>query len=481
MNVALSTGILYLFVASVLVALAVAVWREGALKQLAFSISPHLFKQFAIFLLAVGALLGLRGFFADDAWTSELLFAVGALLPFVLKRFGVQSGHLGVILLLLAVCQTRFFTEQLSTAGMLATLFGLGVYKILENIIFGLENNFDDVLPAFIWLAGSYWLSTGISTSAKPVQENILLVCLTLSVLLKTIQTPFLTEDKSYIKRILLAAVGGLGLLLILTKVLLLPKMAPLAALFAAGLLFAYMFEPVGQSEDKQNTFDPVRLLVLIGVLTLGATRLFGTLGLLVLVPTTVVATVSEGVVLAGMFWISRVLLQAFVALYNSNITGINLMHAYTSAALYGGVVVVCLLSLALRDVESSWMKAAIVLLACSLLPPGIIYFLHEEPTGSFLVAATVAGISLVSLIPILYKRQETSAQKNLMLTPVLMTTACLLCGQLVERGNQATASGRFQLVLFITACVFLIYLVFYFYNLLKGRRQPVEVPRGES
>ncbi|PWU00614.1 MAG: hypothetical protein C5B53_03850, partial [Candidatus Melainabacteria bacterium] len=261
MSATLSTGILVFFVIVAVLNIAMSIVRNQWLKQLSFRVSPPLFKQFALFLLAIGALLGLRGLFNEDAWKSEIFFAAGALLPFTLKRFGVPSGPLGVILLLLAVGETKF----LSCADALATMFGLGVYKVLENMIFGLENSFEDILPAFVWLAG---FSCSPQDSLKVGRENILLACLSIPILLKVLQAPYLSEDKSFIKRILLTAAGGLGLLLIITKVLLLPKLAILAALFGAGLLFTYLFEPVGQSEEKQ-VMDPVRLLVLIGVLTL--------------------------------------------------------------------------------------------------------------------------------------------------------------------------------------------------------------------
>ena len=58
--------------------------------------------------------------------------------------------------------------------------------------------------------------------------------------------------------------------------------------------------------------------------------------GLLVLAPTTMVALRPNVAIFAGLFWTVRVLLQAFVVQYNPNVTGINLMHSYTSAALYG-------------------------------------------------------------------------------------------------------------------------------------------------
>jgi hypothetical protein len=473
MSATLSTGILVFFVIVAVLNIAMTVVRNQWLKQLSFRVSLPLFKQFAVFLLAIGAMVGLTGLFSEDAWRTEIFFALGALLPFALKRFGVPAGPLGVILLLLAVVETKFVPN----ADALSTMFGLGVYKVLENMIFGLENSFEDILPAFIWLAGASCLP---QDSTKVGRENILLACLSLPLLLKVAQAPYLSEDKSFIKRILLTAVGGLGLLLIITKVLLLPKLATLAALFGAGLLFTYMFEPVGQSEEKQ-VMDPVRLLVLIGVLTLGAMRLFGVYGLLVLASATIVSTVGGGAAVAALFFISRAIVQVFITAYNSNVTGVNLMHSYTSAALYGGVVVVMLLSIALRDVSSKTMATAIFLLACIILPPGMIYFLHEEPTCSLLVAATVAAVSITCLAPIFYKRQETSAQNNLILAPVLMTLTSIICGELVERGNQATAASRFQLVSVITALAVLIYAGLYFYNWSKTRRQTIDVPRDQS
>lgn len=475
-----SIVILTFFVVSALVSLIVAIVKDNVHKNLTLQLPPLLFNRFLLFLLPLGVLMGLRGFFAGDALANELLFVAGALIPFVLKRIGVSATALGVIVLFGAVCVTKCGADQLPGTAAVATLLGLGVYKILENTMFGLENTFDDVLPAFIWLAGHYWLMVGIAGAACVLQENILLSCLTLALLMKALQSVFLADDKTIFKRILVSTVSGLGLLLILTKVLLVTKMAPLAALFGVAVLFTYIFEASLQNDDLASKADPIRVLVFIGVLTLIATRFYGTLGLLVLAPATVSSAMSGSAWLAGIFWISRAFVQAFISQYNSNITGINLMHAYTGAALYGGLVIVFVLSIALRDVERNWLTAKILLLSCFLLPPATIYFLHEEPSASLLISTLVSAIIVTALAPVIYKRQATASQINLIIIPCLMTAVSLLCGPLVLSGNEASSASRVQLIGWITGVLALIYLGFYFY-FLKQTPGPVKPASGDG
>jgi hypothetical protein len=474
MDKALSVEILIFFAVIGFLALVVSVVREGTFKQLTFRIPGSLFKQFAPFVLCVGAFLGLRGFFAEEALSNELLFAAAVLIPFLLKRFGVQSWAIGVLMLLIVVRETQFFPDHLPDTVALSTLLGLAVYKFLEYVLFNSEKTFDDILPAAVWLGGTYWLEPVASHAANIAQAKVLLACLTLAVALRTLQNFFLNEDRSYIKRLILSATGGLALLIVLTKMLLMSKLAPLAVLFGAGLFFSYICDPIGQKPNESvKRIDPLFFLVLVGALTLAATRLFGTFGLLVLASTTLVATLSEVAAFAGIFWVSRVMLQSFVNVYNPNVTGINLMHPYTNAALYGGLLVMVLLSLALRDADKKWMGAAVLLAISIVLPPAIIYFLHEEPAGAFLAQAAVVAILIVSLAPLIYKGQDISQQSSLMLVPPLMLSAGLLSGQLVELGNSATATSRMQIVACIAVAIVVIYILSYIYSIKKSPQQP--------
>ena len=86
-----------------------------------------------------------------------------------------------------------------------------------------------------------------------------------------------------------------------------------------------------------------IKNILLVGICTLVASRLFGMEGLLILAAATVVAPIPGSALIAGLFWSSRALLQSYVSQFNPNVTGVNLMHNYASAALYAGFLVIIL------------------------------------------------------------------------------------------------------------------------------------------
>ncbi len=213
------------------------------------------------------------------------------------------------------------------------------------------------------------------------------------------------------------------------------------------------------------------RFLVLLGILTLIATRLFGDIGLVVLSVAGLRCTSLNMSVFASFFWISRLLLQGFVAAYVANVTGINLMHAYCSAALYFGFFAILFVLLILHINSKKWLPLAVMLFIGLLAPPIFIYLMHEEPTASFLVAANVAAILLISFSAMIFKGKNAS-QANLMLMPLMMLTTALLSGPLVAIGNTATVSARLQLVSYVAAVPILVYLVFFLIDFSKRRQK---------
>ncbi len=455
-----------------------SLFKQGKISGLKFlSIKPE-GKVFGIAILSIGAFLSFRTFFsASEAVEGMFIFLVALNVPFFLRHFNFAPAVIQLILLFLVVLLSSIFGSTLPATALLSILLALLVNKLLENLVFSPGNQLEDIAPACVWLAVQSWLTLNGNNNHNV--GNILLSCLSISLLLKLTPSTLLNNDRLLGKRIVLSLSAGLALLIILNNVLLLPKLAGLAVLFAIGIFFVYFF--ANESADKEDIGRLsycVRFLVALGILTVIGTRLFGDLGLIVLLSTSLLAGGFNNLLLPSIFWSSRLLIQAFVSTYVSNITGINLMHTYCSAALYFGVLAILFLLATLSLKAKPWLALSIVLVTAILIPPAIIYLFHEESAASFLIASLVSMVSLISFFPLLYKGQDSLQQDNLMLVPMMMTTVGLLYGPLVQIGNEATVASRIQLISAIAVAFLVIYLVLLAVNRISISGKPVSISR---
>ena len=83
-------------------------------------------------------------------------------------------------------------------------------------------------------------------------------------------------------------------------------------------------------------------------------------------------------------------------------------------------------------------------------------YFLHEEPTGSFLIATTVAALMLAALGPTI-AGATIQRQDNVLLLPVQMTTFAILGSNLITMGNETTIIDKITVLLYLAAAVMVI------------------------
>jgi uncharacterized membrane protein (UPF0136 family) len=126
---------------------------------------------------------------------------------------------------------------------------------------------------------------------------------------------------------------------------------------------------------------------------------------------------------------------------------------------MYAGLLFIVVASLFIRDFKNRKTLSAILLATGALVPCASNYFLHSEPTGSFLVAMGVASVLLAYLTPALYPTRAAD-QENLMIFPVLGTTLAVLAGGLVETGGVATNETRMIAlgwVGFVVVCIALV------------------------
>jgi hypothetical protein len=478
MDISLSPTLLIFFLLSGLAYL-VFLFKKGKFSPLKFQINQSETRNFGIFSISICALLSLRGLLPiTDALVTAVIFFVSIAIPFLLMRLNFATEALQVVLLAAVIALSAIFHTGLTAPMFLSALLGLLTYKILENILFSKENKFEDVAPACAWLAVQVWLTQ--TSGSNPQVDNILLSCLSISMLMKMIPSTFLAGDLFAGKKIVLSLSAGLILLIILNKILLLPKLALLAGLFAAGLIFVLGFARTSKDDDEdiKRLFYCVGFLATVGMLTVGATRLFGDLGLIVLLPTCLLCGASNSAILASVFWSSRLLIQAFVSTNVANVTGINLMHTYCSGALYFGFLAILFLLAILSIKAKDWLATIALLLTALIAPPVIMYLFHEESAGSFLIASIVSSISLVSFFPFFYKGQNDLQQDNLMLVPMMMTTVGLLFAPLIQIGNESTVASRMQLVSAVGVAFLLIFLAVLVINKMSASRNPVSVPR---
>jgi hypothetical protein len=472
----LSTGILVFFFVCVLIAFLTPFFSDRVAGQLSFHPERGALKNFAILIGAFCVLFGLAHWWHVMDITGLGYFSIGLIVPFVLARLGLPARLVGVALLLVSVLVSVFLPGEAAGNPTVSMLLGVTTWKLAENMMFSVPV-LEDALPAIIWLAGSYWIHTTVADAQVPAQLGLLLSSISIALVLRVMQSPLFHEDKFYLKRIILSASGGLALLIVMTKLLLIPDMAPLAALYGAGFFCAYLMdwsEP--KAEVAWTPGDPIKYLILIGIFTLIAQRLYGTLGLAVLAPVSLIGMKMGVANMAGAFWIGRAFLQTFIYQYVPNITGINLTHAYASAGLYAGFLLILLMSVLMRDVSIRWVTALIVLAGATLAPAFSNYLMHDEPTGAMLIAAIVAAVMMAVAAPVVY-RLYTAEQGTLLLLPIHMTAAAILAGNLISLGDASVQNEKLMVIGVTVALVMLISaLVWYF---ISGGKRPA--PAAEA
>ncbi len=370
-------------------------------------------------------------------------FAGGMVLPYVLRNLGLSPLLRSLALLAAAVGYTLLVPADDFKVPTAALLAGLLIWKAAENFLLNEKSTLEDVVPTFLWLVGIYWTRLVDGPSVLAIHQKLILSTFIVAIFVRWIQGPFLKEDKLYVKRVTLATAGGLMLLVLVTKLIVAMELARICVIAGAGFFLSYLMAAMENSADEDTTaMKAFKQLLFIGIFSLLATRLFGTLGLIVLAATTLIATTSSAVCIAALFWGSRALLQAFVFDYNSNMTGINIMHNYTGAALYAGFLIAVSLSLLIKNSHDKRSCALLFLAACVIAPASANYFLHAEPTSSLLVSS-LAGCVIISIFAKSFFGKEVEGNENVMLAPALLSTVAVLTAEFIEMGNAAETEQK--------------------------------------
>ncbi|HEY9868901.1 MAG TPA: hypothetical protein V6D08_07025 [Candidatus Obscuribacterales bacterium] len=469
----LSTGVLGVFAAAALIAFLTPFLTEKVGSRLSWQLQWLDVKRYALVLLPFVLLFGAGQYFGFEAANSLRFFALGAALPFVLARLGFPDRLLGILLLLLSVLLTA--TVDVGGMPLPALMAGLVVWKLTDSLWLKHDSTLEDVLPALLWLGGIYWINNASPSEQIVPRQGLLLGALSVCLLMRAVQGPFLTDDRLYVKRIALATTGGLLLLIYITKVMVLVGMDSLAVLVGAGIFLMYLFEAIeGNKDARLSAPEAVKSLVLIGIFTVLASRLLGTFGWIILAPAVLVATRPGAAMFAGLFWIVRAMLQTYIYQFNPNVTGVNIMHPYVGAALYAGLGGVLIMSVFLREERGRSLTVAIALAGATLLPASSNYFLHAEPTCSLLASSVVAAVLMSVLGPVMY-RKERAQHDALLLLPALMIAVATLTNQLIPLGNEATTGDRLKLLAYAAGALVIVSLITWWIS-SASRRKPVEV-----
>jgi hypothetical protein len=374
--------------------------------------------------------------------------------------------------------------------------------------LFNPTNWEDFILPGSL-LVGLAWLVSSSSEALLIPQISLLIIFLSISLIVRGLQAvPALAKAPAWLRPLYLGLTGGFAAWLAVQNMLLQPEFFPWVGLFVGGLGLGFLLLNPEESMEatKQNTpmtdarhipsvlQSGLIALVLVGVATLVASRLFGTLGWVVLaVGLMVNRKAGSYVTVAALFLLGRVLLQTFLIQYSSNVTGINITHAYASAALYAGFAMMLLLpnlintlyvkapvapqdTNALGEPGSNSLQPNFKPTLIALLGLGILlaagfsnYFLHGEATASLLLALLVSGLG----VGLLSQFTSIHARALPLLVTLLTLTGALASPEVLNWGNEAEKS---QKLMVLGGVLVLVLLVGFLFQRIGSGRKLVQV-----
>jgi hypothetical protein len=475
-------SVLILYILSASVAFLFSFIKDGVYKQLSCKPLVGRLGLFALVFLPFLALLFLAQQYSVSAGGTIPYFAGAACLSYILSGLGLPSYLRGI--LLGGACVALTCLTSVDFIALASALTGVLAVKLTENLGFGGDSSLDDILPPFFWLTSIMWISSLDAGKDTPLRAALILAVMSVSMLMRLLQRPFLaagnpSDDRFFVKRLLLSATAGLAVLCVIVKLLNLMHFQCLALICAAGYLVTYLYKDLAGEERYSLAGVPaLRMLVLVGVLTLVASRFYGSFGLLALAPCALVAPLSSAALFPGIFFGSRVLLQVYLQHFNMNVTGINLTHAYAGAAQYGGFLLAIAVLLLLKEKMERRLLLSLTLGVCIITPVLSNFLLHSEPTCS-LFASAIAGSFILSVIGPCLAGKLSDGAENLALLPALMISSGILSSGLLEMGNEATRVVKGTVLGWGIA--FLICLVFVFWFFFQRKRGSTPAPASSD
>jgi len=133
----------------------------------------------------------------------------------------------------------------------LGGIFGLCWGKLIELRLTSLPSPVQEIAPASLWLAGMLvsQAKPGVSITHQP---ELLGAAICITFITRLFQPPLLKVDHLFVKRIAIAATGGMILLVAIVRYFRM-DVTSFAWLFGVGLLLAYMAEEIDTVKPKDS------------------------------------------------------------------------------------------------------------------------------------------------------------------------------------------------------------------------------------
>lgn len=401
-------------------------------------------------------------------------------------------------------------------AGLLPYATGLLLIRTCLNFSQGNKIGIElqDIASAAVYISAALFADQTSGLSGVPVQKARALVeCAFITTALITVfQRPFTFGDRIWVKRLTLCVTAAIFFLVLVTKIVLAPEYLNLAVIFGFSMAAFYAVDgftdKTTPTDERTGTVRAIMQVLMLGIITLAASRLYGNIGLGCVAACTMVGLhgFGRGVVTAAMalFIAARIFEQYFALNLVSNVTGVNMQHAYVSAANYFGFFVVMALALLLKETtatnarvlrlfdeankqqeikvgldvpevekfenenetkpeskpeiiaepvarpilhSANWSNLSVAIALWSTM--GVVavnYFLHAEASAAYLISLAVAGI-LFGVLGQSYFVDRERRVLSLALIPALSSAAAILGGDLLATGETATINTRLTII----------------------------------
>jgi len=401
-------------------------------------------------------------------------------------------------------------------AGLLPYATGLLLIRTCLNFSQGNKIGIElqDIASAVVYISAALFADQTSGLSGVPMQKARALVeCAFITTALITVfQRPFTFGDRIWVKRLTLCVTAAIFFLVLVTKIVLAPEYLNLAVIFGFSMAAFYAVDgftdKTTPTDERTGTVRAIMQVLMLGIITLAASRLYGNIGLGCVAACTMVGLhgFGRGVVTAAMslFIAARIFEQYFALNLVSNVTGVNMQHAYVSAANYFGFFVVMALALLLKETtatnarvlrlfdeankqqeikvgldvpevekfenenetkpeskpeiiaepvsrpilhSANWSNLSVAIALWSTM--GVVavnYFLHAEASAAYLISLAVAGI-LFGVLGQSYFVDRERRVLSLALIPALSSAAAILGGDLLATGETATINTRLTII----------------------------------
>jgi hypothetical protein len=204
-------------------------------------------------LVLLSGLFSLGGFQTQAAFTASASATCAIVAYSLANALGLtQVGRLAM-LLAIVMCASNYCPNYAMREVTLGSILGLSLVTLIE-----MRRNKPvvEILPACAWLAGSLVPAAYNPNMIYVNGKEFLYAALSLVLLLRVFQPPFLIIDHWFVKRIALAATGGLAMFVVLVKYLQLASLSSLALLYGLGCLFAYLGDQLDRVTARDKKID---------------------------------------------------------------------------------------------------------------------------------------------------------------------------------------------------------------------------------